>query len=303
METHAMPRGEVAGQERNLPARLERGELIYYPVCAFPVAAGDDGLFLCQQRLANRAHKNVSYDPQTGRAAGFLRQSAEQAERLRRLLASFSEHVTSWLSVTLPRYAKGWQLDRVSFRPEEEATRRLRLSARNDLLHVDAFPSRPTNGKRLLRVFVNINLSDPRVWMTSDPFPVLFERYAKEAGLPGHYRERWGKRLLQGLGRLLRPGRPRRSTYDSFMLRFHDFLKRNDAFQEQCVKRIWSFPPGSAWMCFTDTTSHACPSGQFALEQTFLVRRSSLLLPDKAPIALLERLAGFPLEPQRSRSA
>ena len=289
METHAMPRGEVAGQERNLPARLERGELIYYPVCAFPVAAGDDGLFLCQQRLANRAHKNVSYDPQTGRAAGFLRQSAEQAERLRRLLASFSEHVTSWLSVTLPRYAKGWQLDRVSFRPEEEATRRLRLSARNDLLHVDAFPSRPTNGKRLLRVFVNINLSDARVWMTSDPFPVLFERYAKEAGLPGHYRERWGKRLLQGLGRLLRPGRPRRSTYDSFMLRFHDFLKRNDTFQEQCVKRIWSFPPGSAWMCFTDTVSHAVLRGRYALEHSYFVALEDMAVPEESPAAIVAR--------------
>jgi hypothetical protein len=284
-----MPRGEVAGQERNLPARLERGELIYYPICPFPVAAGDDEQFLCEQRLASRAHKNISYDSHTGKATGFAWQSAERAERLRCLLASFSAYVTSWLAVTLPRYSRNWQLDRVSFRPEEEATRRLRLSARNDLLHVDAFPNRPTNGKRLLRVFVNVNPSDPRVWTTSDPFPVLFERYAKEVGLPGQYRERWGKRLLYGLGRLIRPGRPRRKAFDSFMLRFHDFLKRNDAFQEKCIKRLWSFPPGSAWMCFTDTVSHAVLRGRYALEHSYFVALEDMALPGESPAAIVAR--------------
>ncbi len=288
-EILSMPRGEIPGQERNLPERLERGEVIYYPVCPFPVAAGDDERFLCAQRLASRAHKNISYDPHTGKASGFRWQSAEQAERLRRLLASFSSQVTSWLSATLPRYARGWQLDRVSYRPEEEATRRLRLTARNDLLHVDAFPSRPTHGKRLLRVFVNVNPLDPRVWMTSDPFAVLFARYGKQAGLPGQCRERWSKRLLQALGRVVRPGRPRRSAYDAFMLRFHDFLKRNEEFQEKCPKRFWSFPPGSCWMCFTDTVSHAVLRGRFALEHSYFVAPEDLALPQESPAAIVAR--------------
>jgi hypothetical protein len=38
--------------------------------------------------------------------------------------------------------------------------------------------------------------------------------------------------------------------------------------------------------------SHAVLSGQYALEQTFIVARASLALPDRAPIAILERLAG-----------
>ena len=42
------------------------------------------------------------------KAAGFRWQSVEQAERLRGLLAVFSDRVTSWLSITLPRYARGW---------------------------------------------------------------------------------------------------------------------------------------------------------------------------------------------------
>ena len=38
--------------------------------------------------------------------------------------------------------------------------------------------------------------------------------------------------------------------------------------------------------------SHAVLSGRYALEQTFIVARDSLALPEKAPIAILERLAG-----------
>jgi hypothetical protein len=87
------------------------------------------------------------------------------------------------------------------------------------------------------------------------------------------------------------------------MLRFHHFLKESTQFQQHCRKERWEFPAGSSWICFTDTTSHSCISGQYALEQTFIVSRASLAWPEKAPIAILERMAGFPLSPQRARTA
>jgi hypothetical protein len=93
-----------------------------------------------------------------------------------------------------------------------------------------------------------------------------------------------------------------RPPYDQFMLRFHHYLKESENFQRECPKDRWEFPPNSTWICFTDTTSHACISGQYALEQTFIVHRGSLIRPEKAPIAILERMAGFPLEGE-SRSA
>jgi 3-deoxy-D-manno-oct-2-ulosonic acid (Kdo) hydroxylase len=288
------------GQSR-LPAgtaleeRLERGEIIHYPVCPFPVAEGDDRQFLLQQRLGNKAHKNISYDPSTGKAGGFLRQSAEQAERLRLLLVHFADTATAWLARTLPRYAPAWQRDRVSFRPEEEATRRLRQKARNDLLHVDAFPSRPTQGRRILRLFVNINPTEPRIWVTSDPFAKLLERFGKEAGLPGT----GGTGLAANLGAkllgLFQPGRRRRTVYDTFMLRFHDFLKANEDFQERGPKRFWTFMPGCAWMVFTDTASHAALRGRFALEHSYFVAPESLALPQESPPALLQRACGRPV--------
>src|SRR5262249_7911144 len=149
-----------------------------------PLAQGEDYQFLLQQRLAGRAHKNISYDPRSGKLGGFLRHSPEQAARLGKLLGDFAQTATAWLARTLPRYARLWQLDRVSYRPLEEATRKLRFKARNDLLHVDAFPSRPTNGQRILRLFVNINPTECRVWATSEPFGKLLERFGAAAGLP-----------------------------------------------------------------------------------------------------------------------
>src|SRR5713226_5439004 len=262
----------------SLEERLERGEVIYYPVCPFPLPEGDDRTFLLEQQLGGRVNKNIGFDPRTGKAGGFLRHNQIQAERLRELLSEFSKTTTQWVARTLPQYSRGWQLDRVSFRPEEEATRRLRMTARNDLLHVDAFPSRPTNGWRILRVFANINLTEPRVWATSEPFGKLLQVYGPQVGLPKAGSSIWTQRLRHGLLGIFRPGKPRRSAYDEFMLRFHNFLKTNEQFQDRCRKRIWSFPPGSAWMVMTDTASHAALRGRFALEHSYFIAPQTLSL-------------------------
>ncbi len=79
------------------------------------------------------------------------------------------------------------------------------------------------------------------------------------------------------------------------MHRFHNFLKENRQFQENCSKHRLEFPPGSSWLVFTDMVSHAVLSGRFALEQTFVVPPQAMLEPERAPVSILERLAGFPL--------
>jgi hypothetical protein len=279
--------------------RLERGEVVFFPVCPFPLPSGDCHSFLVQQQLGAFKHKNISYDPASGRAAGFVRQQPEQAERLTLLLRTFARGVTDWLGRVLPRYRGGCLPDRVSYRPQEEATRKLRHTARNDLLHVDAFPSRPSQGHRILRVFANVNPSEPRVWATSHSFRGLLERYGEAAGLPGRHSASWFEQMSEAVVGLFRPHRRRRSPYDSFMLRFHDYLKRNDEFQERAPKKLWKFPPGSAWMTMTDTCSHAVLRGRFALEHSYFVSPSVLVLPDESPEALLTR-AGGPHEPRRA---
>jgi len=278
----------VPSGTKDLAQRLERGEIGHFPQCPFAVPQGADLHFLLEQRLASRAHKNIGLDPNTGRTTGFCRRSSEQAKRLQEILQRFSRSATKWLADALPEYASAWKLDRVSYRPDEEATRKLRLKARNDLLHVDAFPTRPTNGQRILRLFVNINPSEPRVWATADPFPVLLERFGTIVGLPVSQNPGWAEKI----GRILRPGRKQRSAYDSFMLRMHDFMKANDEFQQNACKRFWKFAPGSAWLAFTDVVSHSVLRGRFALEHSYFIPPPALVLPDQAPAALLERACG-----------
>src|SRR5262249_28203625 len=161
-------------------------------------------------------HKNISLNPHTGRLSGFAPQSPADTARLRQLLGDFGDRASAWLGELLPLYAPAWQRDRVSLRPGEEATRALRPPACNDLLHLDAFPNRPTHGARILRLFANINPSEPRVWATSDAFARLFARYGREVGLPGQ--RAWPSCLRQGLRNLFAPRQ--RGNYDSFMLRF-----------------------------------------------------------------------------------
>jgi hypothetical protein len=275
--------------------RLERGALLFYERCPFPLPAGDDLSFLLGQRLGRFAHKNISFDPATGRVAGHSRLSPSHRDRLRRVLAGFSQSVTVWLAQTFPRYQADCAPDRASFRSEEEATRCLRLSARNDLLHVDAFPNRPSHGRRILRVFANINLTEPRVWMTSEPFARLFERYGARAGLPGLIRGRWLEKVGERVLGVFRPGRPPVSEYDAFMLRFHGFLKREETFQEKASRRLWSFPPGSAWVAMTDACSHAVLRGRYALEHSYFVGTEALAVPEEAPVAYLARACGRPV--------
>jgi hypothetical protein len=284
--------------------RLETGDILYFPRSPVRLREDDHAFLLGRKQSDTRVHKNISYRPSQDRLKGVEGSDPETFERTRRVLRGYSRDAIAFVGRFLARYGGDWKVDFASFRPIEEAGRKVALRSRNDLIHVDSFPSRPSHGDRILRFFTNIHPERPRIWITSECFEQLAAHHAGQAGLPkppGAWDgiRRRTLRVLSGIGMPVVD----RPAYDAFMLRFHHYLKENAAFQRDCLKDRWEFPPGSAWMCFTDTTSHACPSGQFALEQTFLVRRSSLLLPDKAPIALLERLAGFPLEPQRSRSA
>jgi hypothetical protein len=277
--------------------RLERGEILAYQRCPFALPEDADRQFLMEQEHARWGHKNISFNPHTGEVVGFRHRSAAQPERLRRVLAEFSRSASTWLAQELPDYARAWELDRASLRPEEEATRRLRLTARNDLLHVDAFPTRPTHGRRLLRLFVNFHPSEPRVWATAEPFARLLAQYGKKVGLPVADRPEDLVRsaLPSPLSLLLAPfSRGSHSPYDLFMLRLHDYLKTSDDFQERSPKRIWSFPPGSAWLIFADGVAHAELRGRHALEHSYFIATEALALPEEAPAALLARACGLP---------
>ena len=272
-------------------ASLERGAVLTFQPCPFLLPAPGDRTFLCEQRLRNASRPCIGYDPRSSRLRGFARQSAAQANHLRELLVQLAEGATRWLGQFLPPYAGGWEVERIALHPDEEATRKLLPLQRNDLLHIDA-PPRPTHGRRLLRLFVNLDAIDARVADLADLRGAACA-YGADVGLPAQAEPSWWQPLRQGVVRLLRPHAVG-SSYDDFLHRFHDFLKQHDAFQDRAPKKCWHFPPECAWLVFTDGLSHAELRGRHVFEVTYLIARETLVCPEHAPINLLQRAMALP---------
>ena len=276
--------------------QLEEGQILFFDGIPYDFPEADRQFLLQQRQGDSRIHKNISYRPTQDVLRGSASDSREDIERLHGIMRHFSEEIVKLLTRVLAPYAPHWKLDYASYRPEEEQNRDLSLHKRNDLLHVDAFPSRPTRGGRILRCFTNINPTRTRNWLTTDRFPQLAEKFARNAGLEEIARS--GDDIgsfLNTLKRAVGLKAVDRSAYDKFMLRFHDYLKENDDFQKNCPKIHINFPPMATWMCYTDSVPHAVLSGQYALEQTFIIPVRALVTPEKSPIRVLEKIAGRPL--------
>jgi hypothetical protein len=293
-----MPDGttmQVNGQlqaKNNCAEFLENGGIIYFPESPFTRPEQDTRFLLTQHQQDASYHKNIAYRPLEDRITGLNAASPADLETLRRIMADYSRQSVKLLEELFPAYTNGYKLDFASYRPIEEKGRKMRLRARNDLIHVDSFPTRPVGGDRILRVFENINPDTARVWRTSDTMDQLAEQFKAKRKPPGDLdkpaRGLFPPMIAKALGFRASSG----SGYDNWMLNFHNFLKENERFQAECRKSTWQFPPGSAWIVYTDMVSHSVLSGQYALEQTFIVSQQHMVLPEKSPINILRRLYG-----------
>jgi len=292
--------GWVRPEQRDARARsycelLEEGQILFFRELPFRFSGEDREFLLAQEWTDLRLHKNVSYRPEEDVLRGISGEPGT-VERVHSIFRDYSREVTDFVGKFLPPYAGRWTLDFASFRPIEEERRGLPLHKRNDLLHVDAFPSRPTRGGRILRVFTNLNREKPRVWNTTESFEMLARAHAEQAGLRQIAEEDgFVSRTVQSWGAKIGFGGFGRTPYDMFMLRFHDYLKENRDFQERCPKNRLEFPPLATWIVFTDGVAHSVLSGRFAIEQTFLIPASALVAPQFAPCKILENIAGRPL--------
>ena len=264
--------------------QLERGKVLFFAHVPFEFPERDREFLLSQKQTGSRFHKNISYRPAKDLLKGVDDDSPDR-ERMITIMRNFSRNVTDFVSRFLAPYATRMKLDFASFRPLEEQGRDLPLHKRNDLLHVDAFPSRPTHGGRILRVFANINPSVGRVWNVGEPFHEFLPKLMQVSRIspPGGL----GRALTHIASKIGLPV-PDRSPYDEFMLYLHDWLKENNDFQTRWPKQELVFPPGSGWMVYTDGVPHAAMSGQYALEQTFIIPREALVTPQVAPCCVLE---------------
>jgi hypothetical protein len=285
-------------------AQLEAGDILFFPRTPIEFAPGDLEFLLGQQQTDSSLHKNIAYKPIHDALSGVDARTADAAAvmRLQLIMRWYSAAVEGFLSDFLTPYARRWKLDYASFRPQEEQGRDLALRKRNDLLHTDAFPTRPTHGARILRFFNNIHPTRTRDWVVGEPFASLVKEFAPkeielpapENGAPGVKKSltRAARSVARGIGLGAAIPSLKRSPYDDFMMRFHNFLKENGAYQAGSVKHPWQFPAGSSWMVYTDTVPHAVLTGQYALEQTLLVAPEAMVLPESSPLAVLEEMAG-----------
>ena len=283
-------------QGRALCGELEAGNILFFPQTPFAFPEDDLKFLLTRKQTDASFHKNIAYRPAEDRITGLDKSAAgPEAERLRTIVAGYSQRATRFLGELLPLYAGKWKLDFASYRPLEEKGRPARLRARNDLPHVDAFPTRPTNGDRILRLFTNINPAHDRVWITSQNFDVVGPQFAKMIGVARQPSANPLAKVLRGIARAAHLPGANRSPYDDFMHRCHNAMKEDGEFQRDCPKKQWEFPPHSTWIVLTDFVSHAVLQGQYALEQTFIISRDAMVRPEMSPLRILESLVGYPL--------
>ena len=159
--------------------------MLCFPQLAFALSEQEQALLTPE--LVDPKRKNISFNVDRDRINGVADPANEPV--VRTLLERYYQATRNLVETLLPEY-KGKLLEPVnSLRVHEISQWQGKSSWRKDdtRLHVDAFPSRPIHGQRIIRVFHNINPHGvPRVWRVGEPFEQLAERLLpRSSPIPG----------------------------------------------------------------------------------------------------------------------
>jgi hypothetical protein len=264
---------------------LEDGGVLCFAAMPFELSA-DEQRFL-DPRWTDGKAKNISLRWPADELRGAAGSPADLAA-LHALLRRYTTLSEALVLRLFPHYRGRLRRGNSSLRPVEIAGRQTSWRQDDARLHVDAFPSNPMRGTRLLRVFNNLNPhGKPRSWRVGEPFEAHAQRFLPRVGRP-----------LPGSAALLaalKITKRRRTEYDHVMLQLHDLAKSDAEFQRASPQAAVDFAPGTTWVVFSDQVPHAVMAGQHMLEQTFYLEVDQLKRPDSAPLRRLERLLQRPL--------
>jgi hypothetical protein len=264
---------------------LERGEILYFPDLPFELTP-EEKPFLAPTTSDGKS-KNVVYDIRNDSLHGTALTAAAR-EALQAMMRRYCQSTTKLVKTMLPGYAGELEIARTSFRPVRVEGRPSSYKKDDTRLHVDAFASSPNQGRRILRVFSNVNPEgEPRRWEVGEPFESFAPKFVSRIKVPSPVR---GVLLEQ-----LRVTRGRRTPYDHVMLELHDRGKADMAYQKASPKTAVAFPPGTTWIVYTDRVMHAALGGQHLLEQTFHLPVAAMRNPERSPLRILESLYRRPL--------
>ena len=169
---------EVFSQENQKVAidSLESGQVLFFPNLPFTLS-NDEKTFLTPT-IADPKSKKIGYHPETNRLWGVHQQDDEARLQLKRMMQRYAQYALTLVQQTLPHYRSSLIVGRTSYRPVEVIGRHSSYRKDDKRLHVDAFPSSPNQGKRILRVFCNINPDgQSRVWRLGEPFENVAQRF------------------------------------------------------------------------------------------------------------------------------
>jgi hypothetical protein len=260
---------------------LEAGQILFLPGCQFPIAASYQPLF--SPTVLHKHSRNVSYSPVTRKLYGAAK-IGRSLSLLQEMMAGFADFARKTVTRLLPIYRTGLVPTRASFRPIEVETRPMPWRKDDSRLHIDAFPSSPVQGNRILRLFCNVNpASQTHLWRIGEPFEQTARRFLPSIKRPFPF----SSAALM----LTSTTKSKRTFYDHVMLCLQDRMKRDQGYQAEAEQAKIEFPAGSTWLAFTDQVSHAPMRGQYQLEQTFLVDINRLHDQSTAPLHVLEKLA------------
>ncbi|AJJ22222.1 Kdo hydroxylase family protein [Yersinia enterocolitica] len=265
---------------------LEQGKVLFLPHLAFELSEQEK--LLLNPALVDTKRKNISFKPLDGTLTGVTDES--KVALTRQLLERYYQSCLSLVNQLLPEYTSVLRSPTNSLRLHPVTAWRNKTSWRKDdsRLHVDAFPSRPNYGERIIRIFTNINPhNEPRSWRVGEDFTQLARRYLPQLDSYSPFSSWWQHKV--GITKR------RRSHYDHLMLQLHDKMKSDADYQKNGKQQAIDFPAGSSWICFSDQTPHAAMGGQFMLEQTFLLPVEGMKDPQQSPLKILESLTQKPL--------
>src|SRR5580658_9456485 len=146
---------------------LESGKVLYAPALHFELSE-TERQFLSPDCL-DGSSKNISFRPESRILQGTNCQGRERQAMLE-MLDRFHSYSRSLITSLCPAYRSQLSDGFTSFRPAEISGRASSWRQDDTRLHIDAFPSRPIQGRRILRVFTNVNPLVARIWRVGEPF-------------------------------------------------------------------------------------------------------------------------------------
>lgn len=260
---------------KHVQKSLEYGQVVFLPQGGFQLKENE--MPLLNELFLAPKQKNISYHHRFQSLSHFNQNYPENQLIAHAMMQRFALYAKDLIDQMFPGFKEGLEMGRTSYRPAKVEGRVSSLLKDDTRLHVDAFSTTPVHGKRILRVFSNINPHDqPRIWHVGEPFADVLNRF--EATLPRY--SSWKSSMLT----VLKLTKSKRSHYDHLMLCLHNQMKRDEHYQQTVKKTEFAFPSNSTWMVFTDQVSHAALSGQYLLEQTFYLPVNCQHYPELSPL-------------------